>query len=79
MDVYKTIYNELAGHKYGGYFQMRTPYLMIRDPEMINDILIKDFSYFCDRGIYTDYPSNPVTNNLFFMKNPQWKIMNGIN
>lgn len=75
VDVYKTIYNELTGHKYGGYFQMRTPYLMIRDPEMINNILIKDFPYFCNRGIYTDYSSNPMTNNLFFMNNPKWKIM----
>lgn len=75
VDTYKRIYHELSGHKYGGYFQMRTPYLMIRDPEMINNILIKDFSYFCNRGIYTDYSSNPLTNNLFFMNNPQWKII----
>lgn len=74
-DTYKQIYYKLAGHKYGGLFQMRTPYLMIRDPEMINNILIKDFSYFPNRGTYSDFSTSPITENLFFMKNPKWKIM----
>lgn len=75
VDFYKKIYNELAGQRYGGLFQMRTPYLMIRDPELINTVLIKDFSYFPDRGIYSDFSVNPLSNNLFFMENPQWKVI----
>ncbi|VVC41020.1 Cytochrome P450, E-class, group I,Cytochrome P450,Cytochrome P450, conserved site [Cinara cedri] len=75
VDFYKRIYNELAGHQYGGLFQMRTPYLMIRDPKLINTILIKDFSYFPNRGIYSDFSFNPLSNNLFFMENPQWKVI----
>lgn len=75
IDFYRKIYYELAGHKYGGLFQMRTSYLMIRDPEIIKNILIKDFSYFPDRGIYSDFSVNPMSNNLFFMNNPQWKVL----
>lgn len=75
VDFYQTVYDKLAGHRYGGLFQMRTPYLMIRDPELIKTILIKDFSYFPNRGIYSDFSINPLSNNLFFMENPQWKIM----
>lgn len=75
VDFYRRIYNELAGHKYGGLFQMRTPYLMIRDPELINAVLIKDFSSFPDRGIYSDFSSNPLSDNLFFMENPKWKVI----
>lgn len=74
-NMYGKVYRELAGHKYGGMFQMRTPYLMIRDPGLINTILIKDFSYFPDRGIHSDVDREPITNHLFFMKNPQWKQM----
>ncbi|XP_060861012.1 probable cytochrome P450 6a14 [Metopolophium dirhodum] len=73
METYRNIYYELAGFKYGGMFQMRTPYLMIRDPEMINNILIKDFSYFSDRGIYVDFKAEPTSEVLFLMKNPLWK------
>lgn len=54
---------------------MRTPYLMIRDPQLINQILKKDSSIFLDRGIYSDFSVNPFSNHLFFMNNPQWKIM----
>lgn len=73
--TYRQIYHELAGFKYGGMFQMRTPYLMIRDPELINNILIKDFSYFTDRGIYVDFSLEPLSEVLFLMENPRWKTL----
>lgn len=75
VDFYRKIYYELAGKKYGGLFQMRTPYLMIRDPEIIKNILIKDFAHFPNRGICSDFSANPLSNHLFFMENPQWKVM----
>jgi len=75
VEFYNKLYYEFTGHRYGGVFQMRTPYLMIRDPELINDVLIKDFLSFTDRGVYSDYKVNPLSNNLLFMKNPQWRIM----
>jgi len=46
---------------------------MIRDPEIINNILIKDFSYFTDRGIYVDFKAEPMSEVLFLMENPRWK------
>ncbi|XP_015379194.1 PREDICTED: probable cytochrome P450 6a13 [Diuraphis noxia] len=75
LEFYDKIYYEFAGHKYGGLYQMRTPILMIRDPEIINDVLIKDFSYFPDRGFTSDFAANPLSNNLFLMENPQWKTI----
>ncbi|XP_029344138.1 probable cytochrome P450 6a13 isoform X2 [Acyrthosiphon pisum] len=75
LDFYNKIYHKFAAHKYAGVFQMRTPYLMVRDPEIINDMLIKDFSSFPDRGIYSDFVAEPLTNNLLLMENPQWKII----
>lgn len=48
---------------------------MIRDPELINDVLIKDFLSFSDRDAYSDFAVNPLSNNLLFMNNPQWRIM----
>nr|NP_001352512.1 probable cytochrome P450 6a13 [Myzus persicae]ADL59603.1 cytochrome P450 [Myzus persicae]AHB52754.1 cytochrome P450 CYP6CY3 [Myzus persicae]AHB52755.1 cytochrome P450 CYP6CY3 [Myzus persicae]AHB52756.1 cytochrome P450 CYP6CY3 [Myzus persicae] len=75
LEFYNKIYYKFAGLKYGGLFQMRTPYLMIRDPEIINNVLIKDFSSFPDRGIYSDLAANPLSDNLFFMENPRWKTI----
>jgi len=74
-EFFNKIYYELEGRKYGGLFHMRTPILMVRDPELINDVLIKDFSSFPNRGIYSDFEANQLSNHLFLMSNPQWKIM----
>ncbi|XP_015379191.1 PREDICTED: probable cytochrome P450 6a13 [Diuraphis noxia] len=75
LEFFDKIYYKFSGLKYGGLFQMRTPYLMIRDPEIIINVLIKDFSYFPDRGIYSDFSNNPLSENLFFMENPRWKTI----
>ncbi|XP_008183473.1 probable cytochrome P450 6a13 [Acyrthosiphon pisum] len=75
IDFYNKFYHKFAGHKYAGVFQMRLPILMIIDPEIINDVLIKDFSSFPNRGFSVDFKANPLSNNLFLMENPQWKII----
>lgn len=75
LEFYDGIYRRFAGRKYARLFQMRTSYLMVRDPEMINDVLITDLAHFTDRGIYSDFAMNSMSNNLFFMENPQWKMI----
>nr|QRY28566.1 cytochrome P450 CYP6CY6 [Sitobion avenae] len=75
LEFYKKFYHKFAGRKYAGVFQMRLPILMIIDPEIINDVLIKDFSSFPNRGFSMDFKANPLSNNLFFMENPQWKTI----
>ncbi|XP_022170501.1 cytochrome P450 6a2-like [Myzus persicae] len=69
------IYKRFASEKYCGFYQMKTPFLMIRDPELINNILIKDFSHFADRGFHKDPALNVIANGLFFMEDPKWRVM----
>ncbi|XP_025424020.1 probable cytochrome P450 6a13 [Sipha flava] len=75
VDFYRDAYQQLAGRRYGGLYQMRTPYLMVRDPELIVRVLISDFASFTDRGVYTDVAANPLSDNLFFMDSPRWRTM----
>lgn len=75
IDVYQKIYDQLQGHKFGGMFQMRTPYLMIRDPQLIVSVLRKNFDCFISRGQYSDLKTNKLSNHLFFMSPSKWKIM----
>ncbi|KAE9541555.1 hypothetical protein AGLY_003546 [Aphis glycines] len=69
------IYKRFADKKYCGFYHMKTPFLMIRDPELINNILIKDFSYFPDRGFHKDPALNIIANGLFFLEGSKWKTM----
>jgi cytochrome P450 family 6 len=69
------IYHRFPGAKICGFYQMRTPFLMIRDPELINTIMIKDFSHFTDHGFDNDESVNIMARSLFFSNGQKWKIM----
>lgn len=72
---FSRIYQRFPDAKICGFYQMRTPYLMIRDPELINTIMIKDFSHFTDHGIDGDSSINLMARGLFFSTGQKWKIM----
>ncbi|XP_065339679.1 cytochrome P450 9e2-like [Cloeon dipterum] len=72
--VIQDLYNELDGHKYGGMFSMRRPTLLVRDPELIKQIMVKDFSSFTDNGQITSEKNDPMfAYNIFAMKGDKWK------
>lgn len=49
------------------------PVLLVRDPEPICHILIKDFQHFVDRGVYCDEKNDPVSAHLFSLNGEKWK------
>ncbi|XP_050429640.1 probable cytochrome P450 6a13 [Adelges cooleyi] len=75
MEVIDTIYQEMGDQPYIGVYNMRTPQLVIKDPELIGRVLIKDFSHFTDRGIYYDIHSNPLNGNIFLTGGERWRTM----
>lgn len=44
------VYNEYKNESIIGIFTKKIPVLVVKDPEFIKDVLIKDFSTFADRG-----------------------------
>jgi len=75
IQLFDRIYHRFPEAKICGFYQMRIPYLMIRDPELINTILIKDFSHFVDHGIDIDESVNIMGRSLFLTNGQKWKIM----
>ncbi|KAG5871669.1 hypothetical protein JTB14_032274 [Gonioctena quinquepunctata] len=71
------------GHLYGRYssdtpyfgiYIMGQPYLVLRSPEIIKSVTIRDFNNFDDRTFACDVNADPMAgNSLFIMKNPDWK------
>lgn len=61
--------------KFIGIYVAFQPTLLIRDAQLVRDILTKDFAYFHDRGLYVDEENNPITANLFSMKGNSWKML----
>ncbi|RZC41397.1 cytochrome P450 6k1, partial [Asbolus verrucosus] len=66
------LYNQTE-EPFFGIFIFDTPHLIIRSPELIKAILVKDFNNFDDRNI-ASAPHESVTSNMLFLnKNPEWK------
>ncbi|CAH1732596.1 unnamed protein product [Aphis gossypii] len=74
--MFGRIYDAFRGHRYVGMYQMRTPHLLVCDPDLVNRVLIGDFAHFTDRGLYTSSTDeNPLANTMFNMTGTQWKVM----
>lgn len=72
---FQRIYNKFKGAKVVGMFALDEPYLLIRDPELLRQILTKDFNHFVDRGIFDPETLHPVNRHLAHMNGESWKIM----
>ncbi|XP_020287767.1 cytochrome P450 6j1-like [Pseudomyrmex gracilis] len=56
-----------------GIFSQRTPLLVVNDPDLIKDVLIKDFTTFADRGMNYDEKANPLLLHLFNLESKRWR------
>lgn len=67
------IYNYGEGEKMVGFYAFDRPYLLLRDPELIKNVFIKDFNNFSNK-IMTDFNTDEFgRTNLFLASNPPWK------
>lgn len=64
--VFQSLYIKLkdSGSKFVGIYSFLQPMPLIIDPELIKQILIKDFSNFDDRGLYYNEKDDPLSAHL---------------
>jgi cytochrome P450 family 6 len=56
----------------GVYVSLR-PSLLVNDPELVKNILIRDFQHFQDRGFYVNEKTDPLSGHLFALTGDKWK------
>lgn len=62
--------------RYVGFYIFTKPTLMIRDPELIKQICVKDFDHFTDHKMFVQDDSDPLWGqNLFSLKGKKWHEM----
>ncbi|XP_058462575.1 cytochrome P450 9e2-like [Malaya genurostris] len=76
----KRAYDKFEGVKVFGLFDANLPFFVIRDPELIKTIGIKDFEYFINhRPIFgkndSDHPDVIFAKSLFVLNDQKWKNM----
>lgn len=72
-DYLKEIYDEYRNEPMVGIFARKTPILVLHDPELIKDVLIRDFSKFADRGLRIHEKMEPLSQHLFSLEPARWK------
>uniref|UniRef100_A0A1B6JHJ0 Cytochrome P450 n=1 Tax=Homalodisca liturata TaxID=320908 RepID=A0A1B6JHJ0_9HEMI len=68
------LYNSFPGERFFGYFRVRVPTLVVKDVDLIQKILVKDFSHFHNQGFPT-IEGDLLSMNLFNLKGEVWRAM----
>ncbi|KAK6635099.1 hypothetical protein RUM44_000348 [Polyplax serrata] len=71
--VLREIYEAFPEERFNGMWFFYRPHLMVRDPDLIKLIFVRDFSYFRDRGVHFNEKTDPISANLFFMGGTKWR------
>ncbi|XP_025830569.1 cytochrome P450 6j1-like isoform X2 [Agrilus planipennis] len=59
-----------------GIFILNQPFLIVKDPEIIKHVLVKDFDIFRNRSIYSNENIDSLSANfMFFAEANKWKIL----
>ncbi|XP_011702160.1 PREDICTED: cytochrome P450 9e2-like isoform X2 [Wasmannia auropunctata] len=75
-DFIEEVYNVHSDAKYTGIFDFTSPVVMIRDPELIKSIAIKNFDSFQDHLLFGTKIQDPLFGtNLFSLRGDEWRDM----
>uniref|UniRef100_A0A1B0CNY5 Cytochrome n=1 Tax=Lutzomyia longipalpis TaxID=7200 RepID=A0A1B0CNY5_LUTLO len=70
------LYNSFPEEKFCGYFEMRNPSFLIRDPELIKNLVVKDCETFLDHRLDSTYDSDLLySRSLVKLTGTDWKDM----
>ncbi|KMQ88036.1 cytochrome p450 9e2, partial [Lasius niger] len=73
-DLVKNIYNIQPEAKYVVMFDMTNPLVVIRDPDLIKSIALKNFDLFPDHRTMVEEHQDPLFGkNLFSLKGERWR------
>ncbi|KAI4500000.1 hypothetical protein M0802_004870 [Mischocyttarus mexicanus] len=68
-------YNKYSQTKYFGFYDFRSPVIILRDPELINSIGIKNFDNFSDHTSFVIEHEPLLARNLFQLRGDTWREM----
>ncbi|XP_029053438.1 probable cytochrome P450 6a14 [Osmia bicornis bicornis] len=69
----ETTYVQYKNEPMIGFYLMSKPSLILNDPELIKDVLIRDFSQFADRGNPVYEKTEPLSPHLFSLEPERWR------
>lgn len=74
-DHLRDLYLQGGDEKFIGFYVLDKPFLILRDPEAIKNVLVKDFKNFSNRSIAPNHVDYIGSVNIFSLRNPAWKVL----
>ncbi|XP_037887564.1 probable cytochrome P450 6a13 [Glossina fuscipes] len=75
-DINRRIYRKFKDSSpIAGLYPFLDKAVIVMDLDLIKNILIKDFKYFSDRGIFHNERDDPLTGNLLFLDGHAWRVL----
>lgn len=71
-EALEDLYNGTTEPVFGSFTTVQ-PVLLVRDPKIIRDILIKDFQSFNHRGWQANIDVDPMADNILLQRDEHWK------
>ncbi|OAD59536.1 putative cytochrome P450 6a23 [Eufriesea mexicana] len=72
-EFFRDKYEQNKQHRLVGIYMLHKPFLLVNDPDLIRDVLTKEFSNFHDRGIFCNKETDPLSGNLFQLPGKKWR------
>lgn len=72
-DSIKIIDSEYKDAPYVGYYKLSKPAVVLRDPDLIKDVLVKDFNSFAANDFHVDEYDPLFGLSPFFCMDETWK------
>lgn len=73
-NIVKNLYDKTS-EPFIGFYALLRPILIIRDTQLIRNILVKDFTYFRDRGVYVNEKDDPLSGHLVALGGEKWRFL----
>ena len=58
-----------------GLYEFMTPTLVLKDPELVEQVLIREFSTYPDHGPFLFEPSSVLYESVFNMSGERWRAL----
>lgn len=72
---YDNLYQRTKKDRFLGFYNLTQPALIINDPDIVRNVMVRDASYFPDRGTYSDEKRDPLSGGLFSQSGEKWRHM----
>ncbi|KAI4464070.1 cytochrome p450 [Holotrichia oblita] len=75
-DLFRRLYDTFPNERYFGIYQGTLPTLIIKDPEIIKQVTVKEFDHFLNHRAFVPDGVDPLwSKNLFALQDTEWREM----